>query len=88
MKCFLCCCFQLRKAIEEVNSGSLTSNQISNNNTVEKPPLQPQEEPLLSNENEKNIQSTVDSMDSALTNSDNCSDVEMGHLVDQKNQPK
>lgn len=64
---------------------------------TEKPPLEPHEVPLLSNDNEKNEkgvnadkdnQNTVDSMDSALSNSDNCSDVELGHPVQHKMEPK
>lgn len=78
---------QLRKAIEDANSGNLISNPTSNITTTEKPPLQPQEVPLISNESEKNNQNTVDSMDSALSNSDNCSDVELGNPVDHKTEP-
>lgn len=85
---------QLRKAIEDVNSGNLTSNQANNTASTEKPPLQPQEVPLLQNDNEKdekhekNHQNTVNSMDSALSNSDNCSDVELGNPVENKTEPK
>ncbi|XP_031617076.1 chloride channel protein 2 isoform X2 [Contarinia nasturtii] len=84
---------ELRKAIEDVNSGNLTSTQTSNTETTEKPPL-PQEcqVPLLTNEKEKNEtcnnQNTVNSMDSALSNSDNCSDVELGNPVEHKTEPK
>lgn len=72
----------------------MASNQINNTTETEKPPLQPQEVPLLSNENEKcekneaNHQNTVNSMDSALSNSDNCSDVELGNPVEHKTEPK
>ncbi|XP_055299959.1 chloride channel protein 2 isoform X4 [Sitodiplosis mosellana] len=86
---------ELRKAIEDVNSGNLTSNQANPTTaSTEKPPLQPQEVPLLQNENEKdeksekNNQNTVNSMDSALSNSDNCSDVELGNPVEYKMEPK
>lgn len=75
-------------AIEDVNSGNLTSNQTTEATLTEKPPLQPQQVPLLNNENEKNNQNTVDSMDSALSNSDNCSDIELGNPVDHKTKPK
>lgn len=94
---FFLICVQLRKAIEDVNSGNLTSNQSNNTPTTEKPPLEPQEVPLLSNDDEKNEkcenadkdnQYTVDSMDSALSNSDNCSDVELGHPVQHKIESK
>lgn len=87
-------CSQLRKAIEDVNSGNLTSNQSNQSASTEKPPLQPQEVPLLQSENEKdeknekNNQNTVNSMDSALSNSDNCSDVELGNPVEHKMEPK
>lgn len=79
---------QLRKAIENVNSGNLTCNQSTQTPSTEKAPLEPHEEPLLNNDSEKSNQNTVDSMDSALSNSDNCSDVELGNPVDQKTEPK
>lgn len=82
---------QLREAIENVNSGNLTCNQSTQTTpAAEKPPLEPHEVPLLSNDSEKCNQNTVDSMDSALSNSDNCSDVELGNPVDsgQKTEPK
>ena len=72
----------------------MTSNQTNTTASTEKPPLQPQEVPLLQNENEKdeksekNNQNTVNSMDSALSNSDNCSDVELGNAVEHKTEPK
>lgn len=75
-----------------MNSGNLTSPQPINTEPEEKPPLEPQEVPLLINENEKNEkcnnQNTVNSMDSALSNSDNCSDVELGTTVNHKTEPK
>lgn len=82
-----------------MNSGNLTSNQTTVNNitSTEKPPLQSQEVPLLQNENEKdekdeknekNHQHTINSMDSALSNSDNCSDIELGNPVEHKMEPK
>lgn len=81
--------FQLRKAIEEVNSGNPTSNQTSDDKETEKPPLHPQQEPLLTNGSNKNVQNTISSMDSALSNSDNCSDVELGLPVgNNKPHPK
>lgn len=80
---------QLREAIENVNSGNSTCNQATQTPSTEKPPLEPQEVPLLNNDNEKSHQNTVDSMDSALSNSDNCSDVELGNPVEnQKTEPK
>lgn len=77
-------CLQLRKAIEDVNSGNLSSSQATNEPTTEKPPIPPQEQPLLNNESNKNVQNTVSSMDSALSNSDNCSDIELGNTADNK----
>lgn len=71
-----------------MNSGNPSCNQATQTPSTEKPPLEPQEEPLLNNENEKDNQNTVDSMDSALSNSDNCSDVELGNLVEEKSEPK
>lgn len=80
--------WQLREAIENVNSGNLTCNQATQTPSMEKQPLEPHEVPLLNDDNEKSNQNTVDSMDSALSNSDNCSDVELGNSIDQKTQPK
>lgn len=71
----------MRKAIEDVNSGNLTSSQADSEETNEKQPIPSQEEPLL-NESNKKVQCTVSSMDSALSNSDNCSDIELGNPVD------
>lgn len=65
---------QLRKAIEDVNSGNVTGEQqleLSEKQTL------PHEEPLLSN---KDTNNTISSMDSALTNSDNNSDIELGSI--------
>lgn len=81
-----CFILQLRKAIEDVNSGNLASSQASNTTTTEKPPLEPQEEPLIKKESEKTNQDTVTSMDSALSTSDNCSDVELGNPVEHKTE--
>lgn len=71
---------QLRKAIEDVNSGNLAPNQ-TNEPVIVKKPLEPQEVPLLNDESNKNVQNTISSMDSALSNSDNCSDIEMGNMA-------
>ena len=81
-------CLQLRNAIENVNSGNLTCNQATQTPPPEKAPLEPHEVPLLNNDSERSNQNTVDSMDSALSNSDNCSDIELGNPVDQKTEPK
>lgn len=85
---YLCLYFyQLRTAIEEVNSGNPTCNQATQT-PPEKPPLEPQEVPLLNNQNEKDNQNTIDSMDSALSNSENCSDIELGNPIEHKTEPK
>lgn len=44
----------------------------------EKQPVQQQ--PLLANGSHKTDDNTISSMDSALSNSDNCSDIEMGQV--------
>lgn len=89
---FIIIFLQLREAIETVNSGNSTCNastQTPITPEVEKPPLEPHEVPLLSNDSEKDNQHTVDSMDSALSCSDNCSDVELGNPTDrEKTEPK
>lgn len=68
----------MRKAIEDVNSGNLKPPQPEEINEFEKKPFHPQEEPLL--DSHKKANSTVTSMDSALSNSDNCSDIEMDSI--------
>lgn len=56
---------------------------------TEKQPLTPQEEPLINNSSNKHVNNTISSMDSALSNSDNCSDIELGHVhVDTKSEKK
>ncbi|XP_043652466.1 chloride channel protein 2 isoform X1 [Drosophila teissieri] len=68
---------ELRKAIEDINSNSFvppTRDEDAN----EKPAV---EKPLLStNSSDKAVDMTVTSMDSALSNSENCSDIEMEHI--------
>ncbi|XP_059609893.1 chloride channel protein 2 isoform X2 [Phlebotomus argentipes] len=72
---------ELRQAIEDVNSGG----SLTKPNPEEEPapmpltPLTPQEEPLLQKSN-ANVNNTVSSMDSALSNSDNCSDIELDNI--------
>lgn len=73
---------ELRKAIEDVNSGNLTVNSVNNDAEPEKQPLPAQEEPLLNGKQPK--QDTVSSVDSALSNSENLSDVELGNVVSKK----
>ncbi|XP_017083869.1 chloride channel protein 2 isoform X6 [Drosophila eugracilis] len=68
---------ELRKAIEDINSNSFvppTRDEDADN----KPSV---EKPLLStNTSDKAVDMTVTSMDSALSNSENCSDIEMEHI--------
>lgn len=77
---------QLRKAIEDVNSGNLQPTH-SREPVIVRQPSEPQKEPLLGNDNNdsndhnKNVQNTVSSMNSSLSNSDNCSDIEMGNMA-------
>jgi len=72
-------CFikQLRKAIEDINSNSFVP-PTRDEDADEKPAV---EKPLLStNSSDKAVDMTVTSMDSALSNSENCSDIEMEHI--------
>lgn len=69
---------ELRKAIEDVNSGNLTVNSVNSDAEQEKQPLSAQEEPLLNGKQLK--QDTVSSLDSAVSNSD----VELGNVVSKK----
>ncbi|XP_065355136.1 chloride channel protein 2 isoform X2 [Calliphora vicina] len=73
---------ELRKAIEDINSNSfVVQNQLkeSDPNDVEKSAA---ERPLLLPQDcsDKQVNMTVTSMDSALSNSDNCSDIEMENM--------
>lgn len=70
-----------------MNSGNLSPNQTNNETETEKQPLAPQEEPLLTNDSSKGVQNTITSIDSALSNSDKCSDIELGK-PDVKTIPK
>lgn len=72
---------ELRKAIEDVNSGNLTPNSVNADLDPQKEPLSAQEEPLL---NGKAKQDTISSMDSAISNSENLSDVELQNVVAKK----
>ncbi|XP_034663616.1 chloride channel protein 2 isoform X2 [Drosophila subobscura] len=71
---------ELRKAIEDINSNSFVVStrdeevtEAETKTAVEKPLL-----PL--NASDKAVDMTVTSMDSALSNSENCSDIEMEHI--------
>ncbi|XP_061402384.1 chloride channel protein 2-like, partial [Musca vetustissima] len=71
---------ELRKAIEDINSNSFViTNQLKDNPLdVEKSAA---EKPLLPQDSsDKQVNMTVTSMDSALSNSDNCSDIEMENI--------
>lgn len=69
----------MRKAIEDINSNSFVAHprddEIDGNAkpAVEKPLLSP-------SASDKAVDMTITSMDSALSNSDNCSDIEMDHI--------
>ncbi|KMZ04160.1 chloride channel protein 2 isoform X7 [Drosophila simulans] len=68
---------ELRKAIEDINSNSFVP-PTRDEDADEKPAV---EKPLLStNSSDKAVDMTVTSMDSALSNSENCSDIEMEHI--------
>lgn len=79
---------QLRKAIEDVNSGNLTTNTVNSEPVTEKQPISPEQEKLL-NATNNNVHNTVSSIESTLSNSDNCSDVELGNIrVENKCETK
>ncbi|KAH8318721.1 hypothetical protein KR074_002658 [Drosophila pseudoananassae] len=68
---------ELRKAIEDINSNNFVAptrdEDLEDKPAVEKPLLPP-------NTSDKAVDMTVTSMDSALSNSENCSDIEMEHI--------
>lgn len=72
----------MRKAIEDVNSGHLKPKEPEDEEFC-KSPLQ---EPLLFSD--KKVNSTVSSMDSALSNSANCSEIELDSIDEQKSSKK
>ncbi|KAH8341100.1 hypothetical protein KR067_010906 [Drosophila pandora] len=68
---------ELRKAIEDINSNNFVA-PTRDEDAEDKPAV---EKPLLpSNTSDKAVDMTVTSMDSALSNSENCSDIEMEHI--------
>uniref|UniRef100_A0A1I8P550 Uncharacterized protein n=1 Tax=Stomoxys calcitrans TaxID=35570 RepID=A0A1I8P550_STOCA len=75
---------ELRKAIEDINSNSFViTNQLKDtdptdveNSSAEKPLLTPPPQ----DSSDKQVNMTVTSMDSALSNSDNCSDIELENI--------
>lgn len=70
---------QLRKAIEDINSNSFVAHTCDDEVDGDTKPAV--EKPLLSaSASDKAVDMTITSMDSALSNSDNCSDIEMEHI--------
>ncbi|KAH8272094.1 hypothetical protein KR026_008108 [Drosophila bipectinata] len=68
---------ELRKAIEDINSNNFVA-PTRDEDAEDKPAV---EKPLLlPNTSDKAVDMTVTSMDSALSNSENCSDIEMEHI--------
>lgn len=84
----------MRKAIEDVNSGNVLVNQLEDAENLEKEPT-PEKQPLLAQTTlTKDINGnpaanvTVTSIDSNLSNSDNCSDIELSNITDPKDETK
>uniref|UniRef100_W8B894 Chloride channel protein 2 n=1 Tax=Ceratitis capitata TaxID=7213 RepID=W8B894_CERCA len=76
---------ELRKAIEDINSNNfVVQNQLKDD--IEADHCSAAEKPLLTTTltphatSDKEVNTTVTSMDSALSHSDNCSDIEMEHI--------
>ncbi|XP_017874325.1 PREDICTED: chloride channel protein 2 isoform X4 [Drosophila arizonae] len=72
---------ELRKAIEDINSNSFVAHPRDEEPNSDSKPAA--EKPLLAaspSASDKAVDMTITSMDSALSNSDNCSDIEMEHL--------
>lgn len=68
--------FQLRKAIEDVNSNSFIAQSSQPKDDSEN--QIPCKEPLLnSTDSDKNVNTTISSMNSTISNSENCSDIEL-----------
>ncbi|XP_055592934.1 chloride channel protein 2-like isoform X2 [Uranotaenia lowii] len=84
---------ELRTAIENVNSGALTPETVKQKQEEEARAKAAQkeaeiigasaEDPLLPKDSysDKKVNTTITSMDSALSNSDNCSDIELEHTT-------
>lgn len=69
----------MRKAIEDINSNSFVAHPRDDEIDGDAKPAV--EKPLLSpSASDKAVDMTITSMDSALSNSDNCSDIEMEHI--------
>ncbi|XP_054739550.1 chloride channel protein 2 isoform X5 [Anastrepha obliqua] len=78
---------ELRKAIEDINSNNfVVQNQLKDDveadhrSAAEKPLLTPPLPRSPHSTSDKEVNTTVTSMDSALSHSDNCSDIEMEHM--------
>ncbi|XP_058813577.1 chloride channel protein 2 isoform X2 [Topomyia yanbarensis] len=85
---------ELRVAIENVNSGTLTPESVKQKQEDEARAMAHREtgldspssdDPLLpkgvnDGYSDKKVNNTITSMDSALSNSDNCSDIELDHI--------
>jgi chloride channel 2 len=81
---------ELRQAIEDVNSGTLNPSATSLSATPVTPLSHMVTEPLLlhNNNSDKKVNNTITSMDSALSNSDNCSDIEVDNVNLKNNKLK
>lgn len=71
---------QLRQAIEDVNSGKLQPIEKKFDSITPVTPISPVCEPLLLLQNDHKVNTTVTSLDSALSNSENCSDIELDSI--------
>ncbi|XP_063704371.1 chloride channel protein 2 isoform X4 [Culicoides brevitarsis] len=71
---------ELRQAIEDVNSGKLQPADNNNDTITPVTPISPVCEPLLRHHSDHKVNATVTSLDSALSNSENCSDIELDSI--------
>ncbi|XP_036327176.1 chloride channel protein 2-like isoform X2 [Rhagoletis pomonella] len=78
---------ELRKAIEDINSNNFVVQsqakddvEADHRSAAEKPLLTPPLPPSPHVTSDREVNTTVTSMDSALSHSDNCSDIEMEHM--------
>ncbi|XP_026840415.1 chloride channel protein 2 isoform X10 [Drosophila persimilis] len=79
---------ELRKAIEDINSNSFVVATRDDETAPETETKTAVEKPLLAlNSSDKAVDMTVTSMDSALSNSENCSDIEMEHIKHMEVKP-
>ncbi|XP_003736834.2 chloride channel protein 2 isoform X8 [Drosophila pseudoobscura] len=79
---------ELRKAIEDINSNSFVVATRDDETAPETETKTAVEKPLLAlNASDKAVDMTVTSMDSALSNSENCSDIEMEHIKHMEVKP-